>query len=185
MRSHGTDGEEDDGMTVQTGQRADSRTAGVAWEELFRAQVTVMRRLQRDPIWDRLSMREYDVLFTLSDAPGHRLRLRDLAGSSLLSQPSLSRMVERLEQSGWVRREAVPGDGRGVDVVLTAEGARLQKEVGRRHVQAIEHYVAGALDADELRVLTDLSHRLRTAQTAIGDLPRPGTATEAHGSDQP
>jgi DNA-binding MarR family transcriptional regulator len=167
------------------GERADVRTAATAWEELFRAQVTVMRRLQRDPIWDRLSLREYDVLFTLSTAPDRRLRLRDLAGSSLLSQPSLSRMVERLEVAGWVLREPVPGDGRGVDVVLTAEGARLQKEVGRRHVQAIEHYVAGALDADELRTLADLAHRLRCAQPTIGDLPRPGAAPRVHSSDQP
>ncbi len=159
------------------GARADARTAAVAWEELFRAQVAVMRRLQSDPIWDRLTLREYDVLFTLSDAPGRRLRLRDLGGSSLLSQPSLSRMVERLEAAGWVRREPVAEDGRGIDVVLTPEGARLQKEVGRRHVQAIEHYVAGALDPDDLTALAVLARALRAAQPDIPDLARePATA---------
>jgi DNA-binding MarR family transcriptional regulator len=157
------------------GARADARTAAVAWEELFRAQVAVMRRLQRDPIWDRMSLREYDVLFTLSGAPGRRLRLRDLGESSLLSQPSLSRMVERLEAAGWVRREPVAQDGRGVDVVLTDEGARLQKEVGRRHVEAIDHYVAGALDADALVALTGLTHALRAAQADLPDLPRDGS----------
>src|SRR6478752_1713218 len=74
------------------GAAVDVRAAAVAWEELFRAQVAIMRRLQRDPIWDRISLREYDVLFTLSRAP-EGLRLRDLGESSLLSQPSLSRMV--------------------------------------------------------------------------------------------
>src|SRR6478736_4197885 len=104
MRTHGTT----DGavMTVQgtagaatdpapgadgTAPAVDVRAAAVAWEELFRAQVAIMRRLQRDPIWDRLTLREYDVLFTLSRAP-EGLRLRDLGELSLLSQPSLSRL---------------------------------------------------------------------------------------------
>lgn len=157
---------------TQAGERADARAAAVAWEELFRAQVAVMRRLQRDPIWDRVSLREYDVLFTLSSAPGRRLRLRELAESSLLSQPSLSRMVERLADDGWVRREPAPDDGRGVVVTLTDEGARLQREVGRRHVEAIAHYVGGALDARELDDLARLTSRLRAAQAGIPDLTR-------------
>lgn len=149
----------------------DVRAAAVAWEELFRAQVAIMRRLQRDPIWERVSLREYDVLFTLSRAP-EGLRLRDLAESSLLSQPSLSRMVERLEEDGWVRRAPAPGDGRGVLVALTDAGAALQKEVGRRHVQAIAHYVGGALDPDQLAALTRVAGDLRAAQPGIADLDR-------------
>ncbi|WP_255595468.1 MarR family winged helix-turn-helix transcriptional regulator [Cellulomonas sp. C5510] len=152
--------------------------AATAWEELFRAQVAIMRRLQRDPIWDRISLREYDVLFTLSTAPDG-LRLRDLGESSLLSQPSLSRMVERLEEAGWVRRAPAPGDRRGVVVALTEAGAALQREVGRRHVQAIAHYVGGALPAEDLAELTRVAGALRGAQPAIPDLDReaPGRPT--------
>ncbi|MER5838554.1 hypothetical protein ABT116_49885, partial [Streptomyces sp. NPDC002130] len=40
-----------------------------AWEALFRAQVSVLRRLAADDVWDQVTMREYDVLFTLSLAP--------------------------------------------------------------------------------------------------------------------
>lgn len=150
----------------------EARLAAQAWEELFRTQVAIMRRLQRDPIWDRISMREYDVLFTLSGTPEHRLRLRELAESSLLSQPSLSRMVERLEAAGWVARLRAPDDGRGVLVTLTAEGAALQKEVGRRHVEAIAHYVGGAVDDEQLHALIRITGALRGAQSAIADLPR-------------
>ncbi|GIG25945.1 MarR family winged helix-turn-helix transcriptional regulator [Cellulomonas denverensis] len=150
----------------------DARLAAEAWEELFRTQVAIMRRLQRDPIWDRISLREYDLLFTLSTAPGHRLRLRELAEYSLLSQPSLSRMVERLEAAGWVRRDRAPEDGRGVLVGLTEDGAELQREVGRRHVEAIAHYVGGALDDRRLQQLRELTGALRSAQAGIGDLRR-------------
>ncbi|WP_368858798.1 MarR family winged helix-turn-helix transcriptional regulator, partial [Cellulomonas sp. GbtcB1] len=64
-------------------------------------------------------------------------------------------MVERLEEAGWVRRAPEAGDGRGVVVGLTAAGAALQKEGGRRHVQAIAHYVGGALGPQQLAALTE------------------------------
>lgn len=159
-----------------------TRRAAEAWEALFRAQVAIMRRLERDDIWGDLSMREYDVLFQLSRAPGGTLRLRDLNEHILLSQPSLSRMVERLEARGFVVREAVPDDARGVSVRLTGRGADLQREIGRRHVRTISRYVGGALDGDDLARLDDVCTRLRSAQAAIPDDPgaRPGTATSDH-----
>ena len=155
--------------TGQDPEQADARSASEAWESLFRAQVTVMRRLQADRIWDELSMREYDVLFTLSRAPGQRLRLRDLNRSILLSQPSLSRLVERLEQAGLVERCAAVEDARGTTVRLTSDGAALQREVGRRHVRTIHRYVAGALSSSELAVLTHLTEKLRSAQRDISE----------------
>jgi DNA-binding MarR family transcriptional regulator len=145
-----------------------TRLAAEAWEELFRAQVAIMRRLERDDIWGELSMREYDVLFQLSRAPARALRVRELNEHILLSQPSLSRLVERLAGRGLVAREGVPGDGRGVSVRLTEAGAALQREIGRRHVRTIRRYVGGALDEAELRELARLCARLRAAQQ---DLP--------------
>lgn len=146
-----------------------SRTelAAEAWEALFRAQVTLMRRLAADDIWDSISMREYDVLFTLSRSPRTRLRLHDLNREILLSQPSLSRMVERLETAGLVAREDDPADRRGTVVALSEEGARVQRAIGRRHAASIRRYVGPALEPDELELLTRLCTKLRLAQVEI------------------
>ncbi|GAA4686304.1 DNA-binding transcriptional regulator, MarR family [Promicromonospora umidemergens] len=146
-----------------------AREAAEAWESLFRAQVTVMRRLLADDIWGDLSMREYDVLFTLSLAPGETLRLRELNENILMAQSSLSRMVERLEKRGLVHRHPSPDDGRGVLVSLTEEGTATQKELGRRHVRSIAHYVTPAMDAEDLRRLRELAEALRAAQPDIED----------------
>lgn len=142
-----------------------TREAAEAWESLFRAQVALMRRFQRDDVWGGLSMREYDVLFTLSGCPDRTARLRDLGEGSLLTQPSLSRLVERLEAAGLVRRGPVEGDGRGVAVALTDEGARVQREIGRRHVRQIRRRMAG-LDATELATLRTLTDKLRASLPA-------------------
>lgn len=150
-----------------------ARASAEAWEELFRAQVAIMRRLQRDTLWRDVTMREYDVLFTLSRAPEHALRLRDLGETSLLSQPSLSRMVERLEVAGWVTRTPAPDDARGVVVALTAAGEDLQRRLGREHVATIHHYVGAALTAEELESLRALTLKLRLAQPDIEERPAP------------
>jgi DNA-binding MarR family transcriptional regulator len=149
--------------------RASAREAAQTWESIFRAQVTLMRRLAADDIWGDLSIREYDVLFTLSGAPRGSLRLRDLNEAILLAQSSLSRMVERLEARGLVERSPAPDDGRGTLVALTAKGARIQKELGRAHVRAIDHYVGGVLDSGEMATLRGLLDRLRAAQVGIPD----------------
>lgn len=143
------------------------RAATDAWESLFRAQVSVMRLLQADAAFRDLTMREYDVLFNLSRCPSGWLRLNDLNSKLLMSQPSLSRMVDRLADRGLLERRAAPGDARGVVVALTETGARLQREIGRRHVQSIRHYVGGALSAEELVQLGALTRKLRQAQHTL------------------
>jgi DNA-binding MarR family transcriptional regulator len=157
------------GQMMAHGELAGTREAAEAWESLFRAQVALMRRFQRDDVWGPLSIREYDVLFTLSRCPGRSARLKELGEGSLLTQPSLSRLVERLEADGLVTRGPVPDDARGVAVTLTAEGSRMQKEIGRRHVRTIARLVGGALDTDELATLRTLTDKLRAAQAGIPD----------------
>jgi len=147
----------------------DTRAAVESWEALFRAQVTVLRRLASDDVWDPISMREYDVLFTLSRCPSGRARLHELNREVLLSQPSLSRMVERLESAGYVAREPDPADRRGTVVALTEPGAAMQRRIGTRHATSIRRYLRPALDTDELNTLRALCDKLRLAQDSIPD----------------
>ena len=139
------------------------RLAAETWESLFRAQVAVMRRLQSGPAFRTLAVNEYDVLFTLSRCPSGWLRLNELNDNVLLSQSSLSRLVDRLEKRGLVARMPAPDDGRGVLLKLTEEGAALQKEIGREHVRDIAELVAPALTAAEQRELLRLTEKLRAS----------------------
>lgn len=156
-------------MTATDVRRSDTKLAAGAWESLFRAQVTVMRRFSRDDVWAQLSMREYDVLFTLSRCGPRPVRLNELNEHILLSQPSLSRMVERLEAAGLLQREPSNDDRRGTVISLTPEGAEIQRRIGRQHVRTIGRYVGEALDDDELRTLRHLCDKLRHAQQDIPD----------------
>ncbi|APX04631.1 MULTISPECIES: MarR family winged helix-turn-helix transcriptional regulator [unclassified Arthrobacter] len=137
--------------------------AAETWESLFRAQVAVMRRLQSGPAFRNLAVNEYDVLFTLSRCPSGWLRLNELNDNVLLSQSSLSRLVDRLEKRGLLERMPAPDDGRGVLLRLTEEGAALQKEIGREHVRDIAELVGPALTAAEQRELLRLTEKLRAS----------------------
>ncbi len=132
-----------------------------AWESLFRAQVSVARKLQADPAFKQVNMREYDVLFNLSRCPSGWLRLNELNDHVLLSQPSISRMVDRLEQQGLVQRKTVPEDRRGVLICLTDAGRQLQRDIGRDHVRDINRLVGSALTDAELTQLKKLTDKLR------------------------
>jgi DNA-binding MarR family transcriptional regulator len=134
-----------------------------AWESLFRAQVTVLRELNREFPNDELSFNEYDVLFNLTKQDGRKLRIRDLNRHLLLTQPSVSRMVDRLVSRGLVSKESDPGDGRGTFVCLTDEGFSLFRKVAVAHADSIARHVGGALSQEELTQLAKLTAKLRAS----------------------
>ncbi|MCL1869628.1 MAG: MarR family winged helix-turn-helix transcriptional regulator [Promicromonosporaceae bacterium] len=150
----------------------ETHRAVATWESLFRTQAQLLRRLQDDPIWDDVTLREYDVLYVLTRAGG-ALRLRELTQQTFVVQSSLSRLVERLEARGLVARTTASDDARGTLVTLTEAGRRTQREVGARHQEAIARYVGEALDDDAQSQLRRLLDALRDAQPAIDPPARP------------
>ena len=75
--------------------------ANDAWEALLSAHAVLMKQFAAEDIWADVSMREYDVLYTLSKCP-EPVRLSELNRHVLLSQPALSRLVDRLADRGLV-----------------------------------------------------------------------------------
>ncbi|MGO4385803.1 MarR family winged helix-turn-helix transcriptional regulator [Specibacter sp. RAF43] len=142
------------------------RLATESWESLLRSQVAVMRDLHKDPIFKKVGVREYDVLFNLTRCPTGWLRLNELNDNVLLTQPSISRLVDRLEARGLIQRKTPDGDRRGVLIGLTEAGAALQKEVGRAHVQNIMAIMEDGLTDGEMSTLLELTTKLRTAVAA-------------------
>lgn len=132
-----------------------------AWESLYRAQVTIFRQLRADFPGGEVTLTEYDVLFNLYRQPGRRARIRDLTPQLLLSQPSVSRLIERLATRGLVDRSGDPDDARGTLVALTEAGIDVFRRVGAQHSEWIADRMS-VLDPDELRRLTELTAKLRS-----------------------
>jgi DNA-binding MarR family transcriptional regulator len=96
-----------------------------------------------------------DVLSRLSDAGGEGLRMQELEQKSLFTRSGLTRLVDRIEAAGLVRREPVPGDRRGVRVVLTDEGRRRHDAAFADHYQVIEREFGRRLAPAQLRAVAD------------------------------
>lgn len=145
-----------------TGVNVNQRAIAVAaWESLFRAQVSVMRQLTAEFPRGELTLGEYDVLFTLSTQPDRRLRAHQLNEHLLLTQPSISRMTDRLVLRGLVSKSADPEDGRVVIVGLTDNGFTAFRRAAASHMESISRRVGGALETHELLQLTVLADKLR------------------------
>ena len=142
--------------------------ANDAWEALLSAHAVLMKQFAASDIWDDVSMREYDVLYTLSKGPDP-LRLGDLNRHVLLSQPALSRLVDRLAERGLVERCADPADGRGVRLSLTDAGRVVQRRIGRRHARGVARAMTAGLTAAELAQLETICRKLAAAPMAATD----------------
>ncbi len=136
-----------------------TRLANDAWEALLSAHARLMKQFAAEDGWQDLSMREYDVLYTLSKRR-EPVRLGELHRHVLLSQPALSRMVDRLVGRGLVRRCPDPTDRRGVRLSLTDAGRDTQRQIGRRHARSVARAVTAELSPDELRQLAAICWKL-------------------------
>lgn len=137
--------------------------ANEAWEALLTAHSTLMKSFAKSHVWDTASMREYDVLYTLSKCDQPQ-RIADLGRHVLLSQPALSRLVDRLVERGLVHRCADPTDARAAHLSLTDAGRAVQREIGRIHGRDVAQAMTAALTDDELATLRDLATRLHESQ---------------------
>lgn len=137
------------------------------WRTFLRAHASTMRDLERE-LADGTGMPLlwYDVLLQLAEAPGHRLRMAELADRVLLSRSGLTRLVDRVQAEGLVRREPSTDDARGTFTVLTEEGLRRLRAAAPTHLAGIQaHWLAHYSD-EELRSLEALLSRVAEPETS-------------------
>jgi DNA-binding MarR family transcriptional regulator len=138
-----------------------TRTQLRAWRAFLRAHAVVTRALEAELLAaEDLSLAAYDVLVQLVEAPQRRLRMTELADAVLLSRSGVTRLVDRLEQSGLVHRCRVEGDGRGVAAELTDAGLARLRAASRTHLAGVARHFAARLDDDDLAALERISRRL-------------------------
>lgn len=163
-----------------------SRESGTRW--LSRDQLAVwrgfMRLVQRLPAAlesqlqqdSKLSFIEYYVLAHLSDQPGRRMRMSELAMLANTELSRLSHMIGRLENRGFVCREPDPDNGRYTQAILTDAGYAYLAEAAPGHVGQVLDLFVDVLTPNELRTLHRISDkvldRIERAQGGTTGLPR-------------
>jgi DNA-binding MarR family transcriptional regulator len=127
------------------------------------AVITVPRALDADLLRGQgMSLSEYNALMNLSEAPGHRLRMGDLAAACDLSISGMTRIVNRLVEQDLVRRERSPDDGRGWNAMLTETGLQRLRHAWPIHLASMRRHVLDHLQALDLPALTAALQRFAT-----------------------
>jgi DNA-binding MarR family transcriptional regulator len=113
-----------------------------AWRALGRAVLVIPRVLDNDLLETQgLNVTEYSVLFNLSEAPDHSLRMGDLANYVSITVSGLTRVIDRLSRQGLVERRRDESDGRGQVAMLTATGLQRLEQAWPTHLASVRRHV--------------------------------------------
>lgn len=134
---------------------------------LGRVMIVLPRAADADLMREqRMPASEYMALMHLSEAPGRRMRMSELAAACDLSLSGVTRIVGRLERQGLVDRVRCAEDARGWNAVLTDAGlARLEK-AWPTHLASVRRHVFDHLhDIDLAQLASALQRIASTAQS--------------------
>ena len=133
-----------------------------AWRLYFESALALVDvldvELERDA---GIPMRWYDVLVHLEEAPDG-LRMNELADRILYSKSGFTRVVDRLEAAGLVRRVRRDDDRRSIFVVLTEQGRTTMEQARGHHRNAIEQHFSRHLAERDIKALTRALEKLST-----------------------
>jgi DNA-binding MarR family transcriptional regulator len=125
-----------------------------AWRLYFESALALVdvlgAELERDA---GIPLRWYDVLVQLEETPDG-LRMNELAERILYSKSGFTRVVDRMEEAGLVRRARPENDRRSILVVLTDEGRKTMEHARRHHRYAIDQHFARHLTETDIKALT-------------------------------
>jgi DNA-binding MarR family transcriptional regulator len=124
---------------------------------MLRAHSELTRTLDAELARDHdLPLSSYEVLLFLNDSEEGRMRMSELADSVLLSRSGLTRLVDRLERQGLLRRRRCTSDARGLFAEITPEGREVFAQARKTHLDGVRRLFLDHFSRDELRTLGGL-----------------------------
>lgn len=124
-----------------------------AWRAYIIASRRLLDALDADLDGHDLTMADYEVMAQLSEAPGRRMRMSELAELAMLSKSRLSHRMKVMENAGWVRREECVEDRRGYWAVMTEKGWKAIVAAAPSHVESVRRRLIDQLSVKEQEAL--------------------------------
>ena len=137
------------------------------WRAFLNAHATATASIEEDlRAAGRPPLAWYDVLWPLHRASGGRLRMGELSDEVVLSRTGMTRLVDRIEGAGLLRREPVPDDRRGAYAVITPAGERALRDMWPVYARGIRKHFLAAVAGDAAAVRAALERVAHPAATA-------------------
>src|SRR5947209_11412534 len=140
-----------------------------AWYSMLRAYASVLRRLESELATEQgLSLPSYEVLVALSEAPERSLRMTELSSAALLSPSGVTRLVDKLQRDGLVRRRRCDADARVIYCELTEAGLARLVQAYPTHLRGVRQHLVDKLSREDLQGIV----------TSMGKLEDPEACAE-------
>jgi DNA-binding MarR family transcriptional regulator len=134
------------------------------WRTLAALHARIDAALERALVAEHgLAVVEYTVLETLSRQDGWHMRMQQVSRAAALSASATTRLVNRLESRGLLRRVLCDDDRRGIYSELTEDGSRLLTEARPTHDRVLEETLTQTREVPELAPLVASLHQLEAA----------------------
>lgn len=151
-----------------------------AWRAYLDGSRLLMYFLERGHQQHGLSSTDYEILVQLSEAPGKRMRMSQLAVSTLLEKSRLSHQITRMEKAGLIERQPCPDDRRGQFAVMTELGWETIQRVAKDHVEQVREAFIDRMTPEQVAVLGAAFEQVASGLRK----PRPSECAEHLGYDR-
>jgi DNA-binding MarR family transcriptional regulator len=132
-----------------------------AWRGMLRAHSALTKALDAELVRAHgLPLSSYEVLLFLADSPKGQMRMSELADGVLLSRSGLTRLVDRMQREGLLRRERCEDDARGWFAAITPKGRDLFTRARKTHLDGVRERFLAHFTRDELRSLAAYWERI-------------------------
>lgn len=154
---------------------AEKRRSVGLWLRLMKATMSLQRgmetRLRQN---HNHGLSRFDVMSQLERGPDPWLSVGELAGRLLASSGNISRLLDRMDKEGLIRRRRSDQDRRRQEISLSAAGRRLFREMAEDHAEWIHGVLGelGASDQNELILQLDRVRKIIAAAEARDDALR-------------
>ncbi len=147
-------------------KQKDSEDKRTAWALFLALHARLLERIEAALAQaDLPPLAWYDLLWELDKADGGRLRMHEIAAQVVVTRSNLTRLADRLEDAGLLRREAAEHDRRGAYCVITAAGRQMRAKMWPVYSAKIDELFARHLGVAEAKSLAGMLHRVLNAQT--------------------
>lgn len=135
-----------------------------AWRAVDTCHAAVTERIQRALVAaDLPPLSWFELLAAIERSPSGRPRMSELANWLTLSRGGITKLVDRLQEAGYIERVSCSEDRRSLRAELTPSGARMLEEMGRVYAAEIDQQLS-SLDRTEVELVTSALEKI-TART--------------------
>ena len=146
-----------------------------AWRAVVTSHAAVTERVQRAlAAADLPPLSWLEVLWAIKRSPTGSPRMSELAEWLTLSRGGITKLVDRLEDAGYLKRVACSEDRRSLQAELTPAGERMLEEMRETYAAEVARHLS-RLSAEEAKLLTAALEKV-TASTCDEAAGKPARA---------